>query len=245
MSRGRARIPCRAVLLDAGGVLVLPHRDLVAAALARVGAPIDPGAVAPAHYQAVRRLDGARPMPPAGGYISELCRALPIPPARRPAAVAVLEHLADRSRSGEILWSEAVPHARALIGGLRRHGIAVLVVTNSDGHGAENLRDAGICGVAELGAPAAGAVVEGVIDSAVVGSAKPDPAIFAVALERAGAAASEAVHVGDSISADVAGARAAGIVPVHFDPERRCRVQDHRHLGSLLGLWQHVQPARI
>lgn len=46
------------------------------------------------------------------------------------------------------------------------------------------------------------------------GVSKPDPRIFRLALSQAGVEAAEAVHVGDSISADVEGARNAGIAPV-------------------------------
>ena len=104
-----------------------------------------------------------------------------------------------------------------------------MIVTNSDGHGAENLAACGFAGVP-------------VIDSHVVGVAKPDPRIFEVALARAGAGIrpSEVVHVGDMLSTDVAGARAAGITPIHFDPFRACRARDHRHIRSLPGLWRHV-----
>lgn len=51
---------------------------------------------------------------------------------------------------------------------------------------------------------------DAVVASALVGARKPDPAIFEHALELAGCGAAEAIHVGDT-SADVAGARAAGI----------------------------------
>jgi putative hydrolase of the HAD superfamily len=57
-------------------------------------------------------------------------------------------------------------------------------------------------------------LVDAVVISAVLGAAKPDPAIFRAALERLGAAAGDAVHVGDSVERDVAGARAAGIEAV-------------------------------
>jgi putative hydrolase of the HAD superfamily len=57
-------------------------------------------------------------------------------------------------------------------------------------------------------------LLDAVVISAVAGVAKPDPAIFAVALERLGARAADAVHVGDSVDHDVAGARAAGVAPV-------------------------------
>ena len=53
--------------------------------------------------------------------------------------------------------------------------------------------------------------------SAEVGAAKPDRVIFARALELAGVDAGAAVHAGDSVEADVLGARAAGIAPVLVD----------------------------
>ena len=55
----RSRIACRAVFLDAGGVIVLPDRHLLAGALARVGIEIDPNAVPLAHYRALPAFDRA------------------------------------------------------------------------------------------------------------------------------------------------------------------------------------------
>jgi FMN phosphatase YigB (HAD superfamily) len=211
---------------------VLPHRGLVAAALASAGVTIDPAAVPEAHYRAVRALDRGV----ASDYLPALCRSLEVPEPRRPAALAALERLADRRVSGEILWSEPGPGACATLRRLHRAGIPVLVVTNSDGHGEENLRDSGICQVGE----GRGAPVAAVIDSTRVGHAKPDPAIFALALARAGASAGEVVHVGDMLSTDIAGARAAGIRAIHLDPTGRCRDREHRHVRTLTGLWRHV-----
>jgi putative hydrolase of the HAD superfamily len=57
-------------------------------------------------------------------------------------------------------------------------------------------------------------LVDAVVISAELGVAKPDPAIFRLALERLGADADGALHVGDSLEADVAGARAAGLEAV-------------------------------
>jgi len=50
-----------------------------------------------------------------------------------------------------------------------------------------------------------------------VGLVKPDPAIFAFACRRLDVAAPEALMVGDSLRADVFGARAAGVAAVHLD----------------------------
>jgi putative hydrolase of the HAD superfamily len=230
------------VFLDAGGVIVLPNRRLVRDALAAIDIDIDASAVGPAHYRAVRQLD----RDPDGGsgrgdYLEALCCALGIPPARRSDAARALSRLADRGLSGEILWSEATPNGCDTIRALERAGIAVLIVTNSDGHAAENLRDAGVCQTTV----GAGARVTEVIDSALVGSSKPDPRIFQVALRRANVEPESVVHVGDMISTDLNGARSAGIVPIHFDPHRSCRDRGHRHIRSLPGIWRHVAAFRL
>lgn len=51
-----------------------------------------------------------------------------------------------------------------------------------------------------------------------VGVMKPNPCIFAITLERLGVSAAEAVMVGDSLRSDIAGAQAAGIRSVWFNP---------------------------
>jgi putative hydrolase of the HAD superfamily len=67
------------------------------------------------------------------------------------------------------------------------------------------------CGLADL--------LDGAVSSAVAGARKPDPAIFAPALELAGCGPDQALHVGDTPEEDVAGARAAGIRPLLIDRE--------------------------
>jgi len=61
-----------------------------------------------------------------------------------------------------------------------------------------------------------------VVHSAGAGAQKPDPAIFAEALDRLGLEPTEAVHVGDDPRADVEGAHAAGL---------RAVLLDRRHAG--------------
>ena len=225
-----SRLACRAVFLDAGGVIVLPDRCRLAGALARAGIVIDPDAVPRAHYRAVRALDRAGNPTERPDYPAALLPQLEIMPGRAAEALAVWERLADRPRTGAVLWREPTPGARRTIDALWRTGIVVVIVTNSDGHAEENLAACGFGGIP-------------VIDSTVIGAAKPDPRIFEVALAHAGATPAETVHVGDTLINDVVGARAAGITPIHFDPLRTCRARDHRHITSLPGIWHHVAPA--
>lgn len=56
-------------------------------------------------------------------------------------------------------------------------------------------------------------VFDTIVISSEVGLKKPDPAIFALALQRTGIAPADAIYVGDTHD-DVAGANAAGIQPI-------------------------------
>ncbi len=61
--------------------------------------------------------------------------------------------------------------------------------------------------------------IAAVVISEEVGVAKPDPAIFAIALERMnGPAPHEVLMIGDSLSSDIAGGIAAGLDTVWFNP---------------------------
>jgi putative hydrolase of the HAD superfamily len=60
-----------------------------------------------------------------------------------------------------------------------------------------------------------------VISSAVVGLHKPQPEIFELALREAGVSHFDALHVGDHLTADVAGAARVGITPVLIDRDNR------------------------
>lgn len=82
-----------------------------------------------------------------------------------------------------------------------------------------------------------------VVVSGEVGIAKPDPAVFAIALDRLGVKPESVWHVGDSLAADVVGAQAAGITAIWLNrggPRRRDAdpKPDHelRSLTELTGL---------
>jgi putative hydrolase of the HAD superfamily len=62
--------------------------------------------------------------------------------------------------------------------------------------------------------------------SSRIGFEKPRPEIFRWALEEAGVEPGEAIHVGDHLDADVAGARGVGIEPVLIDRRDRFTPSD-------------------
>ena len=111
----------------------------------------------------------------------------------------------DHATAREVMLGslEFVPFPDVLPGldALREH--ALIVVSNWDCSLADWLGPAGLL-----------EHVEAVVTSAEVGVGKPGRAIFEHALAIAGVEPGDAVHVGDSLENDVAGARAAGIRPV-------------------------------
>jgi putative hydrolase of the HAD superfamily len=96
------------------------------------------------------------------------------------------------------------PEVAEALAALRATGLRLVVVSNWDVSLHEALAQTGLT-----------PLLDGAISSAEAGAAKPAPAIFERALALAGGVApAAAVHVGDDVEADIAGARAAGIAPV-------------------------------
>lgn len=98
------------------------------------------------------------------------------------------------------------PDAAPALEELRGRGLAVLCVSNWDCSLPDVLERCGL-----------GDALDGVVSSAAAGARKPDPAIFARALDAAGCVALEALHVGDTPEEDLEGARAAGIPALLLD----------------------------
>ena len=73
-----------------------------------------------------------------------------------------------------------------------------------------------------------------IVDSHVVGVAKPDPRIFEHALPCfPGIAPERIAYVGDSVTMDIGGARAAGLHPILLDPYDDHADADFERIRSL------------
>lgn len=119
---------------------------------------------------------------------------------------AELDHATVRRAMLAALQFAPYPDAAPALAELRRRGLKLVVASNWDCSLPRWLDRAGLW---EL--------LDGAASSAVVGEPKPSPAVFRAALELAGAAPHEALHVGDSPANDVEGARAAGVRAVLVD----------------------------
>jgi putative hydrolase of the HAD superfamily len=250
-----SRSPVSAILLDAGGVLVFPEPRHVLPPLNAVGVTPDVATLERAHYRAMAVQDLAV-VPPARDtwwhdYLLTYAEACGAPRDRcEELATAMAKEVRGRS------WAHIGVGALDGLRTVAALGLPMGVVSNSDGSVESDLRRLGICyapaapdqAAPDQAAPAApdqdapdqdaGVPVGVVIDSAVVGVAKPDPAIFYLALDALGVPPGGTVlHVGDSLRYDVAGALAAGLQPVHLDPFGFCPAPaGHPHVRSLADL---------
>lgn len=134
--------------------------------------------------------------------------------------------VASAYRSGYMTARRPLEGAADLLASLKPR-VRIVIVTNNL---LEEQQDKlAWCGLTPL--------VDVLIASEDVGVSKPDPRIFAIALDRSGVTASEAVMVGDSWANDVAGAQAAGVDAIWFNPDRKARPDGRtgvREIHSLL-----------
>jgi putative hydrolase of the HAD superfamily len=208
-----------AVLLDAGGVLVLPNPWVVATVLRAAGGSIELDDVHRLHYAATAAMDSTRDRDWVH-YNRVFVRHAGIEESQVERVAEILESLYVAPAMS--LWNVVPDGVVEQLRDLAATGVAIAVVSNSDGTVESVLRRCDI-------------PFDIVIDSTVVGFAKPQPEIFGFALEKLNVAPENAVHVGDTAWADVDGAHAAGVRPLHLDPYGDCPDPHghHEHVRSL------------
>ena len=193
-----------AISFDAGQTLIDLDDAMLARALGAAGAPIDASAVDGAMAVAwltYDRLVGRGALLPWHQLMTALLGELGLAAARIPGLVAQLwdAHLQAN------FWRRPGEGMIELVDQLRAANVRVGVLSNSEGHLAELLDGIGWHGRFDM-----------VIDSGVVGVEKPDPRIFAMAAERLDCPLTGLIHIGDSRTADVDGAVAAGARAIGF-----------------------------
>jgi putative hydrolase of the HAD superfamily len=200
-----------AILFDAGGIFVLPDPTVLGPLLAYFGGDPSVEAHRRAHYRAmaVKSATGK-----GEAFWDEYNHAYVATIGVHAHEVAEAADVLGRTRTAH-LWRWPIPESVAALRALHDIGTPVGVVSNASGQIEAVLRRSGVCQVGE----GPGTPVRVVIDSHVVGVAKPDPAIFDHALPFfEGIARQRIAYVGDSVTMDIGGARAAGLHPILLDP---------------------------
>jgi putative hydrolase of the HAD superfamily len=214
-----------AVILDAGGVLLLPDPDALRGCLAPFGVAPDDAACARAHYAGVDVIDGLG----VADYREAdrtMARLFGVAEDQVDAAAAAIE---------SVYFNEPFVPIPGVDHHLRRLGAAgalLAIVSNASGRVEAELAAHRICAVGQQALADGMAEVAVVVDSHHVGVEKPDPAIFGLALEALGVDAERCLYVGDSVHFDVNGALAAGLHPVHVTVFAGC-AGEHLHFPAL------------
>jgi putative hydrolase of the HAD superfamily len=234
----------RAVLLDLDDTLIIEEAAAVAsfsAAAAAAGARVDAAELAVAARRRARELWRASPTHPWAARIGiSSWEALwcgfegdePVlgelrawaPGFRREAwrlalaeqgvdDPALAEELGERFGVERRARHEAFADAEPALRALRGQGATLVLVTN----GASCLQREKLAG------SGLGGLLDAIVVSGDLGAGKPDPRIFAQALQAAGAAPGDAVMVGDNLAKDVEGALAAGLDAVWLNRAARPR----------------------
>ena len=212
------------MLFDAGNTLIyLDHERLASEVGAALGLPITAEALDRSAGAATQAVEGSAGV--AAGrtdrerarvYLETLFAGAGVPADRMEEVARTLRRLHEEWH----LWCRTVPGTLEALDRLRAAGLRLGVVSNSDGRVEEALRAAGIDDRFDV-----------ILDSALVGVEKPDPAIFRAALTALDVGPEEALFVGDVYGVDVVGARAAGIEAVLLvadasEPGPACRRVD-------------------
>ncbi len=223
----------KAVFFDAGHTLVYAHPDLgsvYAQTTAALGVRLEPPQFAevfmPVFKEATLAYAKTSTASDAQDYAMwrDITRRIynRLPALSRIDFEAWFEALYRRFGEADAwrVYDDVVPVLRDL----RGRGLKIGVVSNWDSR-LQTISDG--LGLSDL--------VDFLVISAQAGVRKPDPAIFRIALEKAGVRPEDAVHVGDLPEEDAEGARRAGLRPYLIDRKLRLRAGPLTDNAPVLG----------
>lgn len=229
-----------AVVFDMGGVFIIPNPVAVCAAVNAAGITLDMSSkqAHDAHYTGVRAITDLLESEHVDEtdfgvwrhYDLAYFGSMGLSGSDLDTAVVARDELRRRDEVTD-MWTHVLAHN---IAGFAAISLVrpVAIVTNNIGTAVQQCIDHGICQLGDGPLPSAAAIV----DSTIVGISKPDPAIFEPALAALGTDRSRTLYVGDTVHADVHGARAAGMPVVQLDPLDLHRDHDHWRLPDVPAL---------
>ena len=197
------------LFLDAGGVIVHPNWERVAAVLNQHGVAASAETLRAAEPPAKRVIDEGTNIKRttdaqrAWRYMDLVFEGAGVP--RSDATDTAIKEIAAYHAEHN-LWEHVPDEVRPALTRLRALVPKLVVVSNANGVLHRAFDRLGLTPYFDV-----------ICDSFVEGIEKPDPRYFYLALERSGSAAETTMHVGDLYHVDVVGARGAGLQAVLLD----------------------------
>jgi len=220
------------VLVDAGRVLIHPDDALFQRAARDHHQVLAPGVAARAIGRTV--WEGAAARDPVAFWntrrkIEAWSRHAGLPPQ----AGTRIWHQVHHADAVTPLWSVSEPTAPAALAALTSAGYRLAVVSNNDGRLHHQLAAAGLAGY-----------FTAIVDSAAVGVAKPNPAIFLRAAAALGVRPDQCVMIGDDPYFDIRASTRAGIggailIDAHHDRPATWTTPAFPDLGAAASLLAH------
>lgn len=233
-----------AIVFDMGGVFVIPAPSAVADIVTRAGVPLefDDAAARRAHYSGIaaitatterQRGDESNPSVWAA-YDRAFFGTVGLTGSALQTAMDARQERRTGGDSTEI-WTHTMPENVAAFAEIATTW-PVAVVTNNNGTAIQQCLDLELCQIGPGPLPAVAAIV----DSGVLGISKPDPRIFAPAIDALGTDPTRTLYVGDTVHADVRGATAAEMPVVQIDPFGLHSAHAHWRLPDVVALAAHL-----
>ncbi len=219
----------KALLFDFGGTLAFLDFELLAREFSREGRKLDALALEHAEYAGRAAID-RHLMSAANKQANDAAYELFFRGWMTAAGIPEEEFRECAAKFGAIhreasLWRVVRPGTFEALEAFKSAGYKLAIVSNAEGQVEADAQRFGLARFFDV-----------IIDSHIVGVAKPDPRIFQIALKRLGVAPDEARFAGDIYSIDVRGARTAGVESRLVDQHQRYTWIEHekiRHIGEL------------
>lgn len=204
-----------AVLLDSGGIFLLPDHRRIVDAFQRAERNVSPDLLDDAHYRAAARFTTDIDVEAdwAGCWQQYLATYVEACGVTGDDIDEVHRHV-DSEFADAALWVRVVDGCRDGLAALAGTGVRLGIVSNADGMMGVRLRERELLQVG----PGIGIEVDCVIDSGDVGVMKPDERIFKIALDAMGLEPGDAWYIGDMPAIDAVGASRCGLRPFIIDP---------------------------
>jgi len=212
------------LLLDAGGTLLFIDQVYLSQTAHAQGFQVEAPRFYEEHFRLINWLDAYvrthRQFPPRLNkpYPQILFQSVGLPEE----AAAQAGQVAEAAHKEKNLWTFTFPWIVETLDRLRAEGYRLSIISNADGRVEQQLLDLRLR-----------SYFERVYDSKVVGTQKPEPEIFQLALADLGLRPAEAVYVGDVFHIDVWGANRVGMPALHLDPLGLYAGWPGEHIGDV------------
>jgi len=231
----KERKKLKALLFDFGGTLAFLDFELLAREFSREGRKLDALALEHAEYEGRAAID-RHLMSDANrqannsayeAFFRGWMKAAGIPDEEFVECAAKFRTIHDEAS----LWRVVRPGTFEALEAFKSAGYKLAIVSNAEGQVEADAKRFGLAKYFDV-----------IIDSHIVGVAKPDPRIFQITLERLGVGPDEVRFAGDIYSIDVAGARAAGIEARLVDQLQRYTWVEHEKIRHIREMHRIEEP---